>query len=63
MNVRESADQTAHDYQILSRMLADADDLCGSGDAFLVGQYHHLRGRIAALLDITIPAGDTETRA
>ncbi len=62
-NVQDTADQTAHDYQILSRMLADADDLCGSGDALLVGQYRHLRGRIAALLDITMPAGESEATA
>lgn len=60
-NVQDAADETARDHRILSRMLADADALCQSGDALLAGQYRHLRGRIAALLDITIPAGETET--
>lgn len=51
----DAADQTARDHRILSRMLADADELCGSGDALLVGQYCHLRGRIAALIEVTMP--------
>jgi hypothetical protein len=59
----DAADQTARDHRVLSRMLADADELCDSGDALLVGQYRHLRGRIAALIDITMPVGDRETAA
>ena len=62
-NVNDAADHSARDYRILSRMLADAEELCNSGDALLVGQYRHLRGRVAALLDINFPAGDTETAA
>jgi len=62
-NVQDAADESARDRRILSRMLADADALCQCGDALLQGQYRHLRGRIAALLDITIPAGDAETAA
>jgi hypothetical protein len=62
-NAPDAADQTARDQRILSRMLADADALCASGDALLVGQYRHLRGRIAALIDITVPTGGTETAA
>jgi len=59
----DAADRSGRDHRILSRMLADADELCGSGDALLVGQYRHLRGRIAALIDIAMPAGETETAA
>lgn len=59
----DAADQTARDHRILSRMLADADVLCASSDALLVGQYRHLRGRIVALLDITIPANEAGTAA
>jgi len=62
-NVQDAAGDTARDHRILSRMLADADALCQCGDALLAGQYRHLRGRIAALLDINFPAGDTETAA
>lgn len=62
-NVNDAADQSARDHRILSRMLADADELCKSGDALLAGQYHHLRGRIAALLDINFPAGEAGTAA
>jgi hypothetical protein len=36
-------------------MLADADVLCGSRDALLAGQYRFLRGRIAALIELTTP--------
>jgi hypothetical protein len=51
----DAADQTARDHRILSRMLADADELCRSDDALLVGQYRHLRGRISALIEVTMP--------
>lgn len=51
----DAADQTARDHRILSRMLADADELCRSDDALLVGQYRHLRGRISALVEVTMP--------
>ena len=61
--LEDAADQTARDHRILSRMLVDADELCGSADALLVGQYRHLRGRIAALIDITTPVDDQETAA
>jgi len=40
---------------ILARMLADAERLCGTRDALMVGQYKHLHGRIAALVEITRP--------
>lgn len=61
--LENTADQAARDHRILLRMLADADALCGSGDALLVGQYRHLRGRIAALINITMPADNTEHAA
>ncbi len=57
-NAPDAADQTARDHRILTRMLAEADELCGTGDALLAGQYRHLRGRIAALLDLTMPVGE-----
>jgi hypothetical protein len=50
-----AAETAARERRILTRMLADCDELCTTGDALLVGQYLHLRGRIAALLDITTP--------
>jgi hypothetical protein len=54
------ADAAFREHQILSRMLADAEDLCQSRDPLLAGQYRHLRGRIAALLELTTPLGGTE---
>jgi hypothetical protein len=36
-------------------MLADAESLCGTRDALLAGQFRHLRGRIAALVELTMP--------
>jgi len=62
-NVNDAADHSARDHRILSRMLADADELCKCGDALLVGQYRHLRGRVAALLDIADVDGSAETAA
>jgi hypothetical protein len=44
-------------------MLADAETLCGTGDALLVGQYRHLRGRIAALVELTAPIDREEGAA
>jgi hypothetical protein len=37
-------------------MLADCDDLCRTGDPLLAGQYRHLYGRIAALLELAAEA-------
>ncbi len=48
-------DTAVRERLILSRMLADADVLCGSRDALLAGQYRFLRGRIAALIELTTP--------
>jgi len=62
-NAQDAVDESARDHRILSRMLADADALCQCGDTLLAGQYRHLRGRIAALLDLTIPADEAETAA
>ena len=45
---------------ILARMLADADSLCGTRDALLAGQYRYLRGRIAALVELTMPVDREE---
>ena len=62
-NAQDATAESVRDHRILSRMLSDADELCACGDALLAGQYRHLRGRIVALLDITVPAGDAETAA
>jgi hypothetical protein len=51
----DAADATVRDHLILSRMLADAESLCGTRDALLAGQYRHLCGRIAALVELTMP--------
>jgi hypothetical protein len=51
----DAADSAAREYRILKRMLADCDDLCRTGDPLLAGQYRHLHGRIAALLEQTMP--------
>jgi hypothetical protein len=42
-------------------MLADAEGLCSTRDALLAGQYRFLRGRIAALVELTMPI-DSEER-
>lgn len=52
---QESADTAVRDHLILSRMLADAESLCGTRDALLAGQFRFLRGRIAALVELTMP--------
>jgi hypothetical protein len=36
----------------LSDMLAAAERLCKTHDAFMQGQYQHLRGRICALIEL-----------
>lgn len=53
--VQDPSDLADHDHVILARMLADAERLCGTRDALMVGQYKHLHGRIAALVEITRP--------
>jgi len=52
---REAA--SLEDHALLRRMLADADRLCASPDALLCGQAAQLRGRIAAMIEITAPPG------
>lgn len=51
-----SVDSTETEYIILKRIMADADKLCRTDDAFMLGQYRHLRGRVAALIEMTRPA-------
>ena len=51
-----SVDPTETEYIILKRIMADADKLCRTEDAFMLGQYRHLRGRVAALIEMTRPA-------
>ncbi|MDO8878228.1 MAG: hypothetical protein Q8M24_17180 [Pseudolabrys sp.] len=60
-NAKEVADPTARDHATLSRMLADADTLCGTQDALMAGQYRFLRGRIAALLALATPVDSAES--
>jgi len=43
-----------NDDAILRAMLAEAESLCQSGDALLQGQYHHLRDRIRALIELRL---------
>jgi hypothetical protein len=57
---QDAADADVRDHLILSRMLADAESLCGTRDELLAGQYRFLRGRIAALLELTMPIGADE---
>jgi hypothetical protein len=59
-NAPDAADAIGRDYATLSRMLADAETLCGTHDALLAGQYRHLRGRIAALLALALPPDGAE---
>lgn len=54
-NTTNPTDANAGEHLILVRMLADAKNLCGTGDALLCGQYRHLYGRIAALVELTTP--------
>ena len=49
--------------RIVLEALADAEVLCGTRDALLAGQYHHLRGRIAALIELTVPIDHEEGAA
>lgn len=51
-----SVDPMESEYIILKRIMADADKLCRTDDAFMLGQYRHLRGRVAALIEMTRPA-------
>jgi hypothetical protein len=57
---QDVTDAAVRDHLILSRMLADADSLCGTPDALLAGQFRHLRGRIAALVELTMPIDGEE---
>lgn len=43
------------EHAILIRMLADAERLCSTTDPLLCGQAAQLRGRIAAMIEITLP--------
>ncbi len=40
------------DDAILLAMLEQAERLCASGDALMVGQYKYLRSRIDALIEL-----------
>ncbi|MDB5362618.1 MAG: hypothetical protein JWO51_3915 [Rhodospirillales bacterium] len=61
-NANHATGPSERDYQILSRMLSDAESLCRTQDALLVGQYSHLHGRIAALVELTAPIEGDEAR-
>ena len=49
----DSIDPMERDYVVLTRMMSDAERLCRSDDPFMLGQYRHLRGRVAALIEMT----------
>lgn len=51
----DSVDEMERDYVVLSRMMLDAERLCRTDDPFMLGQYRHLRGRVAALIEMTRP--------
>ena len=51
-----SIDPMERDHVVLTRMMSDAERLCRSDDPFMLGQYRHLRGRVAALIEMTRPA-------
>lgn len=61
-NADNATNPSERDYVILSRMLSDAESLCRTQDALLVGQYCHLRGRIAALIELMAPVEGDEAR-
>jgi hypothetical protein len=44
--------------ELLAAMLQAAEQLCGSPDALMVGQYRHLRERIRALIAVRECARD-----
>jgi hypothetical protein len=46
------APRSADDDVVLARMLRDAEALCAGKDLLLAGQYHHLRERIRALIEL-----------
>lgn len=47
---KDNADQGHR--EILAAMLENAEVLCRSGDALLVGQYEYLRARIRAIMEL-----------
>lgn len=51
----ETTDAMEREHVVLTRMMADADRLCQTDDPFMLGQYRHLRGRVAALVEMTRP--------
>jgi hypothetical protein len=46
----------------LSYMLAAADRLCKTDDAFMQGQYQHLRGRICALIELRLAVANQQEK-
>ena len=52
---QDAADADGRDHLILSRMMADAERLCGTRRCIHAGQYRFLRGRVAALIEMTTP--------
>jgi hypothetical protein len=51
----DTVDTTEHDFVVLTRIMKDAERLCRTDDPFMLGQYRHLRGRVAALIEMTRP--------
>ncbi|AMJ61491.1 hypothetical protein [Bosea sp. PAMC 26642] len=52
---RRHESRSDDEHAILIRMLADAERLCRTDDPLLCGQAAQLRGRIAAMVEITEP--------
>jgi len=52
---QSSIEPMEQEHIVLTRILAEADRLCRTEDPFMLGQYRHLRGRVAALVEMTRP--------
>jgi hypothetical protein len=52
MTERAMIQPSCDDDTVLRSMLAQAEQLCATGDGLLKGQYEHLRARIDALLEL-----------
>jgi hypothetical protein len=57
----DSVDTMEQDFVVLSRIMQDAERLCRTDDPFMLGQYRHLRGRVAALIEMTRPPKTVRT--
>lgn len=51
----DAVEPMERDFVVLMRIMSDAERLCRTDDPFMLGQYRHLRGRVAALIEMTRP--------